>query len=184
MRLDDIDYKIIELLQQNARMTQLDIAAAVGMSQPAVAERMRRIEQEGVITAYFARVDGRRLGKDITAFIGVGIEHPKYNTGFAKKILAIPDVLECHHVTGPYSYLLKVVTESTGSLDRLISEWLRRIPGVTRTHTTIVMSSVKESTYVKPTIEKKAIKKQSSLTTYQNQSPKKRKQHGPTHKIK
>ena len=152
MTLNQIDYKIIDLLQRNARMTQSEIAAAVGLSQPAVAERMRKLEQEGVITGYAARVDGRKLGKDITAFIGVGIEHPKHNAEFAKKILALPDVLECHHVTGDVSYLLKVVTENTGSLDRLISESLRTIPGVTRTHTTIVMSSVKEGTHIKPAV--------------------------------
>jgi Lrp/AsnC family leucine-responsive transcriptional regulator len=150
MTINPIDYKLIELLQKNARMTQSEMAAAVGLSQPAVAERMRKLEQEGVITGYVARIDGRKLGKDITAFIGVGIEHPKHNGRFAKKILEIPDVLECHHVTGADSYLLKVVTENTESLDRLISESLRIIPGVTRTHTTIVMSSVKESTHIKP----------------------------------
>ncbi|HST24165.1 MAG TPA: Lrp/AsnC family transcriptional regulator [Blastocatellia bacterium] len=151
--INQIDYKIIDLLQRNARMTQSELAAAVGLSQPAVAERMRKLEQEGFITSYTARVDGRKLGKDITAFIGVGIDHPKFNGEFAKRILALPDVLECHHVTGSDSYLLKVVTENTESLDRLISENLRTIPGVTRTHTTIVMSSVKEGTHIKPLVE-------------------------------
>jgi Lrp/AsnC family transcriptional regulator, leucine-responsive regulatory protein len=153
MSLNQIDYKILDLLQKDARATQSEIAAAVGLSQPAVAERMRKLEQEGVITGYAARVDGRLLGKDITAFIGVGIEHPKHNAEFARRILALPDVLECHHVTGSDSYLLKVVTENTESLDRLISENLRTIPGVTRTNTTIVMSSVKEGTHIKPASE-------------------------------
>ncbi|HYP30124.1 MAG TPA: Lrp/AsnC family transcriptional regulator, partial [Blastocatellia bacterium] len=103
---------------------------------------------------YYARVDGRKLGKDIIAFIGVGIEHPKYNAGFAKKIHALPDVLECHHVTGSDSYLLKVITENTESLDRLISEQLRTIPGVTKTNTTIAMSVVKETTHVKPALDR------------------------------
>jgi Lrp/AsnC family leucine-responsive transcriptional regulator len=153
MALDPIDYKLIDLLQRNARATQLELSAAVGLSQPAVAERMRKLEQEGVICGYAARVDGRKLGKDIAAFIGVGIEHPKYSAGFAKKIQSLPDVLECHRVTGQDSYLLKVVTEDTESLDRLISEHLRRIPGVTRTHTTIVMSCVKECTHIKPAVD-------------------------------
>ena len=150
MPFDPIDYKLIDLLQQNARMTQLEMAAAVGLSQPAVAERMRKLEQEGIITGYSARVDGRKLGKDITAFIGVRIEHPKYNSGFGKKVLAIPDVLECHRITGPDSYLLKVVTEDTQSLDSLISDLLRHIPGVTRTLTTVVTSSIKEGSHITP----------------------------------
>jgi Lrp/AsnC family leucine-responsive transcriptional regulator len=151
MALDPIDYKLLDLLQQDGRMTQLDMAAEVGLSQPAVAERMRKLEQEGFILGYAARVDGKKLGKDITAFIGVRIEHPKYNAGFGNKILEIPDVLECHRITGPDSYLLKVVTEDTESLDRLISDLLRHIPGVTRTLTTVVTSSIKEGSHVTPT---------------------------------
>ena len=147
---DTIDYKLVELLQQNARMTQMEMASEVGLSQPAVAERMRKLEQEGIISGYSARVNARKVGKDITAFIGVSIEHPRYNAGFAKKILALPDVLECHRVTGSDSYLLKVVTENTESLDRLISELLRVIPGVTRTLTSIVTSSIKEGSHITP----------------------------------
>ena len=150
MALDPIDYRLIDLLQQDARMTQLEMAASVGLSQPAVAERMRKLEQEGVITGYSARVDGKKLGKDIIAFIGVRIEHPRYNEGFGKRILSIPDVLECHRITGPDSYLLKVVTEDTQSLDRLISDLLRHIPGVTRTLTTVVTSSIKEGSHITP----------------------------------
>jgi Lrp/AsnC family leucine-responsive transcriptional regulator len=148
--LDQIDYKLLELLQRNARMTQMEMANEVGLSQPAVAERMRKLEQEGVIRGYAAQVDARKLGKDISAFIGVSIEHPRYNAGFAKKILALPDVLECHRVTGSDSYLLKVVTENTESLDRLISDLLRVIPGVTRTLTSIVTSSIKEGSHITP----------------------------------
>ncbi len=150
MTLDAIDYKLLDLLQRNARVTQLELAGAVGLSQPAVAERMRKLEQEGIISGYTARVDARRLGKNITAFIGVRIEHPKYHAGFGKRILNLPDVLECHRITGPDSYLLKVVTEDTQSLDRLITDSLRHIPGVTRTLTTVVTSSIKEGSHIQP----------------------------------
>ena len=152
MRLDQIDYRILNLLQKDARMTQMEIATAVGLSQPAVAERMRKLEQQGVITGYAAQVNARLLGKGITAFIGVAVEHPKYNEGFTRKIVSLPDVLECHHVTGQFSYYLKVKTETTESLDRLISEQIRTIPGVERTHTTIAMSSVKECLRIEPVI--------------------------------
>jgi Lrp/AsnC family leucine-responsive transcriptional regulator len=149
MSLDPIDYRLIDLLQDHGRMSQIDLASTVGLSQPAVAERIRKLEQQGIIVTFTALVDPRKLGIDITAFIGVGIEHPKYNGRFSKEILAIPEVLECHHVTGPDSYLLKVKTETTESLDQLISETLRRIPGVTTTRTTIVMSSAKEDMRVR-----------------------------------
>jgi len=162
------------LLQRDARMTQLEMAAAVGLSQPAVAERMRKLEQEGVITAYSARVDGKKLGKDIIAFIGVRIEHPRYNEGFGKKIRSVADVLECHRITGPDSYLLKVVTEDTQSLDRLISDLLRHIPGVTRTLTTVVTSSIKEGSHITPSETLQATTKQSAgyRKHTKNKSPK------------
>ena len=153
MILDPIDYKLIKILQTNARVTQSELATAVGLSQPAVAERMKKLEQDGVIIGYSAYVNARKLGKDITAFIGVGIGHPKYNQAFAKAILAIPEVLECHLVTGQDSYLLKVKTENTGKLDELISIKLRTIPGVTKTQTMVVLSSLKEVTYIHPANE-------------------------------
>lgn len=159
MTLNNIDYRLIDLLQTNARATQSELAAEVGLSQPAVAERIKKLEQEGVITGYVARVNARLLDKDIVAFIGVAINHPKYNAGFARKILSVPDVLECHHVTGQDSYLLKVVTESTESLDALISEHIRTIAGVTRTHTTIVMSTVKEVSHIIPSPAEAGAKK-------------------------
>ena len=95
-----------------------------------------------------ALVDARRLGKDIRAFIGVRISHPRHHDAFARRIQTIPEVLECHRVAGLDSYLLKVVAKDTGALDDLISETLRRLAGVTRTHTTIVLSTVKETTEV------------------------------------
>ncbi len=152
MRFDQIDYNILDLLQQDARMTQMEIATEVGLSQPAVAERMRKLEHHGIITGYAAQVNARLLGKGITAFIGVAIEHPSYSKEFSEKILEIPDILECHRVTGNDSYLLKVKSETTESLDRLISG-VRSIPGVTRTLTTIVLSSVKEGMRVEPIIK-------------------------------
>jgi Lrp/AsnC family leucine-responsive transcriptional regulator len=165
MRIDSIDYRLLDLLQQNARMTQIELAAAVGLSQPSVAERMRKLEQEGLITGYAALVDAHKLGKDITAFIGVSIEHPRYFDSFTKKILGLSDVLECHRVAGEYSYLLKVRTENTVTLDRFIAELLRTIPGVTRSFTTIVLSSAKETTLVEPIKAKKSELSRSRRTT-------------------
>ncbi len=146
--MDDADRRIVDLLQRNARTTQSEIARAVGLSQPAVAERIRKLEERGVITGYTARVDAAELGVDVTAFIGVGIEHPKFFDGFTQKVKGLDEVLECHRVAGEDSYLLKVKTRNTRTLDRLLVEVLRTIPGVTRTHTTIVLASIKEETFV------------------------------------
>ena len=147
--MDDIDRRIIDLLQGDARVTQQEIAKKVGLSQPSVADRIRKLEEAKVILGYTARVDPRQLGYDITAFIGVSIEHPKYFDTFAQRVLATPGVLECHRVAGPESYLLKVRTETTSTLDQLLVGEIRTIPGVSSTHTTIVLSSVKEDSHVR-----------------------------------
>ena len=120
------DRAIVDLLQADARVTQQEIARKVKLSQPSVADRIRKLEETKVILGYTARVDPRRLGHDITAFIGASIEHPKYFDTFAKRVLALPGVLECHRVAGPESYLLKVRTESTSTLDQLLVQSLRQ----------------------------------------------------------
>lgn len=146
--MDTADLRIVELLQRNARKTQSEIAKEVGLSQPAVADRIRKLEERGVLLGVVARVDAAELGVDITAFIGVGIEHPKFFDGFTRKVKGLDEVLECHRVAGEDSYLLKVKTKNTRSLDRLLVEVLRTLPGVTRTHTTIALATIKEETYV------------------------------------
>jgi Lrp/AsnC family transcriptional regulator, leucine-responsive regulatory protein len=146
--VDTIDRQILDMLQRDARVTQQEIAKRVKLSQPTVADRIRKLEDQGIIKSYVARVDPQRLGKDITAFIGVSVGHPKYFDEFARKVSSLPDILECHRVAGIDSYVLKVRTDNTGSLDRLLVEQIRTIPGVTRTHTTLVLSSIKEETAV------------------------------------
>ncbi|HEY4886855.1 MAG TPA: Lrp/AsnC family transcriptional regulator [Myxococcales bacterium] len=146
--MDHIDYRILDLLQRDARTTQVQIAEAVGLSQPSVADRIRKLDQSGVVLGYVARLDARRMGNDIRAFIGVRVSHPRHHEGFTRRIQQIPDVLECHRVAGLDSYVLKVVSRNTETLDDLISGTLRRLPGVTRTTTTIVLATVKETTVV------------------------------------
>jgi Lrp/AsnC family leucine-responsive transcriptional regulator len=148
MAFDPIDYQILDLLQSDAQTTQMEIAAKVDLSQPAVADRVRKLEESGAIVGYVARLDPRAMGNDVRAFVGVRISHPRHHEPFARRIAELPEVLECHRVAGLDSYLLKVVTRDTESLDRLISDALRRIAGVTRTHTTVVLSAVKEETRV------------------------------------
>lgn len=149
--MDSVDRRIVTMLQRDARVTQHEIAKAVKLSQPSVAERIKKLEERGIILGYVARADARKLGKDIIAFIGVGIGHPKYFAEFARRVLAMPEVLECHRVAGDDSYLLKVLTDNTSALDRLLIEDLRTIPGVTRTHTTLVLASIKETSAIEPT---------------------------------
>jgi Lrp/AsnC family leucine-responsive transcriptional regulator len=146
--LDDIDLKILHILQLNGRARLADIAEEVELSAPAVMERVKKLESSGVIKGYLALLDAKKLGKDITAFIGVSINHQRDINKFAKHILQYPDVLKCHHVTGEESFILKVKSENTASLERLLGD-LRSVEGVTRTVTNVVLSTAKEN----PTVE-------------------------------
>jgi Lrp/AsnC family leucine-responsive transcriptional regulator len=142
--IDQIDLKILHILQLNGRARLADIADEVELSAPAVMERVKKLESSGVIKGYLALVDAKKLGKDITAFIGVSIHHQRDVDKFAKHILQYPDVLECHHVTGEESFILKVKSENTASLEKLLGE-LRSLEGVTRTVTNVVLSTAKEN---------------------------------------
>jgi len=142
--LDQIDLKILSILQSQGRSRLADIAEEVDLSAPAVMERVKKLEASGVIKGYAALLDGKMVGKDITAFIGVSISHQRDIDGFATQILRYPDVLECHHVTGDESFILKVKAGNTGALEKLLGE-IRSVEGVTRTVTKIVLSTAKES---------------------------------------
>jgi len=137
---DDIDLRILEILQEDCRTSLVRLGEQVGLSAPAVLERIKKLEAAGVITGHCAILDGRRLGLDITAFIGVLIEHPAAIGEFERQVTALGDVLEYHHVTGGYTILLKIKTANTSSLERLISQ-IRSLEGVSRTETMVVLST-------------------------------------------
>jgi Lrp/AsnC family leucine-responsive transcriptional regulator len=142
--LDQIDLKILSILQAQGRSRLADIAEEVDLSAPAVMERVKKLEAHGVIKGYAALLDGKMVGKDITAFIGVSVGHQRDIDRFAAQMLRYADVLECHHVTGDESFILKVKAGSTSSLERLLGE-IRSVEGVTRTVTRVALSTAKES---------------------------------------
>lgn len=141
--MDGIDVKLVSLLQGSGRISQNELAHAVGLSAPAVAERIRKLEDRGVIRHYTAVVDPVTIGLDVTAFISVVINGSKYYPLFAQRIAERPEVLECHSVTGMGSHLLKIRTDTTSSLERLLSD-IQSWPGVQSTTTSVVLSTLKE----------------------------------------
>lgn len=141
---DHIDLKILDILQIRGRTRLADIAEAVELSTPAVLERVKKLETSGVIKGYHALLDGKKVGKDITAFIGVSMGNQRDIDKFAGRMLQHHDVLECHHVTGEESFILKVKAANTNSLETLLGE-IRSVEGVTRTVTRVVLSTAKES---------------------------------------
>lgn len=145
MEPDAIDRRLLQLLQRNARVSQHDLARAVGLSAPAVAERVRKLEERGVIRGYTAVLEPKRLGQDVTAFIVVGINGSRSYGDFRKRVEEQAEVLECHSVTGQGSHLLKVRVADTGGLEALLAE-VQAWPGVQWTNTSLVLSTVKETT--------------------------------------
>jgi Lrp/AsnC family leucine-responsive transcriptional regulator len=146
-RIDEIDLRLIEMLQEHGRVSQHDMAVAVGLSSPAVGDRLRKLEERGVIRHYTVVVDPRKLGLDVTAFIAVGMAGSQFYPEFRTRVGEHPGVLECHSITGQGSHLLKIRTESTSGLEALLAE-IQSWPGVQWTTTSIVLSTIKESSRV------------------------------------
>lgn len=145
--LDDIDRKLLMLLQEDGRTSQHDLAEAVGLSSPATGERLRKLEERGIIKGFTAVLDAKLLGRDVTAFIAVGIDGSRFYPEFVEHAQVHPEIMECHAVTGQGSHLLKIRTHDTSTLERLLSE-IQSWPGVSGTTTSIVLSALKESTRV------------------------------------
>jgi len=144
--LDDIDRQLLEELQDDAKISLKKVGERVGLSAPAAMERVRKLEQAGVITGYFAQVDARRVGLDISAFIGVDLRSDTI-PAFEEWADAVAQILECHHITGGHTLLLKVKTRNTRALEKLISR-IRALPGVEATETMVVLSTHTERTQI------------------------------------
>ncbi|HVW53932.1 MAG TPA: Lrp/AsnC family transcriptional regulator [Trinickia sp.] len=134
--MDESDWKILALLQNNGRMTYTDLARQVQLSVPAVTERVKRLEEGGVIEGYAARVNSAAAGYVVTALIAITVQQPG-KARFLKLLETIPEVIECHHVTGADSYIMRLVAVSMADLERLIGQI--NLYGETRT--SIIMST-------------------------------------------
>ena len=144
---DATDLEILELLQENCKQPLAAIGQKVGLSPPSVLERIHKLEEAGVVIGYKAVLDARKLGRDITAFIGVATERSRDIARIEREVVAIDDVLECHHVTGAWTLMLKVKTVDTETLEELI-ERIRSCEGVGGTETMLVLSTHAERSRV------------------------------------
>ena len=143
---DDIDARILDALQRNGRVTQVEIARAVGLAPSAVLERMRKLEARGVIRGYSATIDPRAAGLGLLAFIAVRTaEAPEEEDSVAASLAEVPEVLEVHHVAGDDCFLVKVRTRDAEHLGELLKARIGRIRGVRSTRTTIVLGTIKET---------------------------------------
>jgi Lrp/AsnC family leucine-responsive transcriptional regulator len=142
--IDDKDRQILAIVQRDARLPQAEVGRRVGLSTAAVNERLKKLEQRGVIVGYAALVDPERIGCDITAFVEIFIEHPRFESEFVARMKEIPEVQEVHHVTGEFSCLLKVKVWDRRALQRLLLDEINSLPGVRQTRTVIALSTSKE----------------------------------------
>lgn len=146
--MDDIDVKILEILQKQGRTRRNDLAEKVDLSLPSVSERLRKLEESEIITGYFAKVDHKKLGKDITAFIVVTVDSSRHFNAVVEHANTVDEILECHAITGDGTHLLKIRTENTASLEKLLAR-VQSWQGVVKTTTSIVLSTAKETFRIK-----------------------------------
>lgn len=148
MVIDDLDQNILTALMVEGRVKWSALADQFGVSAPAIADRVRRLEKSGVLVGYAAKLNPELLGFDLTAFVTVTLEHPRHRQGFVDYVEANDRVQACHHIVGEGDYLLKVCCRSTAELERLLSEELKALPGVQQTRTTISLRSIKDTSAV------------------------------------
>jgi Lrp/AsnC family leucine-responsive transcriptional regulator len=142
--MDQIDRHILKILQANSRASASEISKEVALSLPAVSERIRKLEESGVIASYGIRVNRAASGYHLLAMMFVSIDKTEQIDNFRKQIIAFPQVLECHHIAGEYDYLLKLLLRDTTELEDFLSRQLKSIDGVARTNTQVILSSLKE----------------------------------------
>lgn len=157
--IDGKDEEILNIIQQDAKMSNVDIAKQIGLAPSATLERIRKLEERGVIQGYVTKIDPAEMGFGLTAFIAVKTQD--YCDETDKFLAAIPEVLEVHDVAGEDSYLLKVRVKNTKALSTLLREAFKNLPNVTSTNTTVVLETIKET--IALPIEKSAEKGKKSI---------------------
>lgn len=143
-RLTSSDWKTLRLLSANGRATWAELAAALGVTAPAAADRVHKLEERGFIQGFTAILDPRAMGYTLLAFISVSLERPKYRSSLLKWVQKQGEIQECHHVAGDDDFLLKVRCRDTADLERVLAQ-IKDQDGIARTRTTVVLSTEKES---------------------------------------
>ena len=147
--MDNLDYQILRCLKHNSRLNATAIGTKINLSTSSVIERIRKLEASGIIKQYTIVLDDKKIGRDITAFISVNLEHPKHNDSFREKVKRSNEVAECHYLAGDYDYILKIITDGSESLESVLN-YIKSIQGVLRTRTLVVLSTIKNEVSLLP----------------------------------
>ena len=147
MKLDQIDRKVLDILQANAKIITPQLSKEIGLSPAPTLERVKKLEQHGIIQSYHAQLDREKVGLGVTTFIqGSLVGHKKDVTdSFVKRVREIPEIIECHHITGSGDFLLKVISKDIASYQKLLLECINEIEEVANTQTMVILSTFKES---------------------------------------
>lgn len=144
--MDAIDLKLLSLLQAEGRTSNEKLGDAIGLSVSAVNERIKKLQKQGIVLGWEARISPQKVGLDVLAFIHILLGEKIDEGLFLKKVEKVPEILECHHITGDWSYLLKVRCKTISHFESILGEKIKVIPGVLRTQTLIALSSPLERT--------------------------------------
>ena len=144
--MDEIDRRILDLLQRDGKISQARIADAVGLTTPSVNERIKKLETRGFIRRFTALLDPSLIGMPLIAYVDVGLEHPRFERVFLEEIEALLDVQECCAISGDFGYRLKVRARDVEHLERVLREKIQTLRGVARTRVDLSLSVKKDST--------------------------------------
>lgn len=145
--LDRVDRQLLALLQSDGRLTVAELARTVNLTLTPCIERVRRLEREGFIEGYFARLNPRRLGQQLLAFTEVTLDHatPDVFQRFKEAVLLLDEIVECHMVAGGFDYLLKTRVEDMDEYRRVLGDKITNVRGVRHTQTYFVLEEVKST---------------------------------------
>lgn len=143
--VDDIDVKILNMLQINGRVKRNVMAEEIGLSIPSVSERLHKLEEKKIIEGYYTKLNRKAFGYDIMVFILVYMESSKFYKEFIHNVEKHPQILEGHSILGQGSHILKVVVKDSEALEKLLAQ-IQSWHGVTRTVTSFILSTIKETT--------------------------------------
>jgi len=148
--MDNIDIKILKLLQQHSRITASEISSRINLSVPAVSERLKKLDATGIIEKYTIILSAKKLNKRLMVVMFISLESPKFKDAFISIVQLDDEIVECHYLAGDYDYILKIITESTESLEKILHK-IKNIPGVRKTKTTVSLSTIKNNYSIIPT---------------------------------
>ena len=149
MALDTIDVRILEVLQENARVSISELSKQVNLSLSAVSERLKKLENSNIIEQYTTVLNPAAMEKELSAIMMISMEDPSDTVEFRRLVQELDEILECHYITGTYDYVLKITTKNMATLEALMNK-IKSIKSIKHTETNVIFSTIKNKHSVVP----------------------------------